>query len=122
RLTAICMKALAASREQRYATAAEFQTELEEFVAANALAITPRQLGKVVSERFAQQRANLKTVVDAQLAKVAEASALASSSDVLRMSGEVPFIGQVETTGSGDLPSAGSPSASGPNRNFTLSS
>lgn len=101
RLDAVCMKALAHNREERYASAAEFQTAIEEALEAMGDRSSPRDLGKLLTQHFEPERARIKTLVEA---------ALSNGSTVnVRMSGEFPqgevsSISKVTHTGSGGLP------------------
>ena len=70
KLEQICMKALAVDPNNRYGTAADFQSALEEYIAAKPeLRASPRDLGKFVSEIFAKEHAKIRSLVESQLAK-----------------------------------------------------
>jgi len=66
-LEAICMKALAVRREDRYASAAELATALEGFVRGHLPAKSEREVGKLVAEAFSADRARIREIVDQQL-------------------------------------------------------
>lgn len=68
-LDQICRKALSANRNDRYATAAEFEADLEAAIrAVNGLTPpTNRELGKYVSELFADVRYEIRRTIDTQL-------------------------------------------------------
>jgi serine/threonine-protein kinase len=67
-LDAICMKALALQPSDRYATAAEFQTAIDDYVSAHPeLRANARELGKFVGELFAADRAKLKAIIEQQM-------------------------------------------------------
>lgn len=66
-LEAICMKALAAKREDRYATAAAFAAELEAFVRGHLEPKSEREVGRLVAEAFSDDRARVREILDQQL-------------------------------------------------------
>jgi len=70
-LEKIVMKALAADREQRYSSAAELEQDIDQYVSTLGPPITNRQIGKVVATLFEDVRTKTKSLVDAQLSKVA---------------------------------------------------
>ena len=55
-LDAICMRALAATPDERYATAADFEAALEDHLERSGARPTPRQLGKVLCAFFRLER------------------------------------------------------------------
>jgi serine/threonine protein kinase len=67
RLEQICMKALAFEPAHRYATAAEMQSDLDQYIASLGLTPTRRALGEAVALAFAEDRARLKQVIEEQL-------------------------------------------------------
>ena len=69
-IDAICKKALAHKLEDRYATAAEFQTDLDAVIAAGGGRPGARDIGKVISDAFADKRDETKAIIEAQLAKL----------------------------------------------------
>ena len=69
-LERMVMKALAPKPADRYATAAELQAELDEFLAGLGTQVRPREIGKVVSELFADVRAETQRLIEAQLSRV----------------------------------------------------
>jgi serine/threonine-protein kinase len=74
-LERICMKALAADRNNRYPTAADLESDLEALIASMPESrITGRQIGKVVDKLFEDVRVRTKALVEAQLSKVASLS------------------------------------------------
>jgi len=92
-LDAICRKALAPDRENRYGTAAEFQADLEQYMRTSGEATSATELGAFVSELFDDRRRELKLVIERQLAElknrssttiVASLEGVSSSSPSLR--------------------------------------
>lgn len=73
-IDAICRKALAFKVEDRYATAADLQTDLDKVISANGGRPNARDLGKVVSDAFADKREETKAIIEAQLAKLRDAT------------------------------------------------
>jgi serine/threonine protein kinase len=65
----ICTKAIQFDREDRYATAAAMEADLERVLAEMDERVLPRDLGGVVSEHFREARATTKRVIEEQLAK-----------------------------------------------------
>ena len=73
-LDVICKKALAFKLEDRYATAAEFQADLDAFIARGDGRPGARELGKVVSDAFGDKREETRNIIEAQLAKLRSSS------------------------------------------------
>ncbi len=67
RLNAICMRALAARREDRYSTAAELLADLEGFMEEHGETATSRDVGRLVSTLFAEDRERVRLVIESQL-------------------------------------------------------
>jgi eukaryotic-like serine/threonine-protein kinase len=67
-LAAICARALAHDREDRYATAAEMQAALEAFIATPPeMRCGTRDLGQLVASAFAEERHRMRAMVRASL-------------------------------------------------------
>jgi tRNA A-37 threonylcarbamoyl transferase component Bud32 len=73
RLEAICMKALAVDRNDRYPTAAALQRDLEAFLLEHGQRITSRDVGAAIVPLFAEERAHLKVLIEDQLGAAREA-------------------------------------------------
>ncbi len=69
-LDAICMRALAADPAARFATAAELQVALEDFLDTSNERVGARAGAKFVSELFADRRAAVRAEIEAQLSGV----------------------------------------------------
>jgi serine/threonine protein kinase len=67
RLEAMCMKALAVSKEARYPTAAALQADIEELLREMGSRVTARDVGALTAETFADDRAHLKVLIEDQL-------------------------------------------------------
>jgi serine/threonine-protein kinase len=67
RLEAICNRALSPNREDRYATAAELATDIEALLEDRNERVTLRDVGKLVSGVFYQDRARMRAIVEEQL-------------------------------------------------------
>jgi serine/threonine-protein kinase len=63
----IIEKALARDREDRYASAAELQVDLEKLCDKLGAPVRQKEIGVLVAELFSEQRAELRRVVEAQL-------------------------------------------------------
>lgn len=88
-LARICSRALAADRDERYATAAEFRRDLEKYLASTGAHVTPTSISEYVSFRFADERKKIRSVTQEQLKRI-EASvdeADVSILDLPRLSG-----------------------------------
>ncbi len=68
-LVQICEKATQFDREARFATAAEMQTAIELALEAMTTRVASRDIGRVVSDAFAETRAATKRIIEEQLAK-----------------------------------------------------
>jgi len=66
-LEEICMKALAFSREDRYATAAELATDLEYFAQRTFPPVAERDIGSAVAAAFTEDRDRIRDVVESSL-------------------------------------------------------
>lgn len=70
KLDAIVRKAMAHRREDRYATCADLQADLEAFIDETGPRTTARDVGKFTANLFAEERTQLKIVIDSQLKKL----------------------------------------------------
>ncbi len=93
-LDRICAKALAPKKADRYATALDFQNDLEQFLRASGQLTTGREMGTAVSALFADKRAEVKQIIEMQLKRLATEDP--GSADILAQMGPA----------SGPLPSA----------------
>ncbi|MCC6553688.1 MAG: serine/threonine protein kinase [Polyangiaceae bacterium] len=66
-LARICSKALARSASERYSTAAELKGELTRYAERLDEQVTSAQLGELVSDLFADERAEIRAIIDRQL-------------------------------------------------------
>lgn len=70
----IVRKALALRVEDRYATAADFRTDLEQYLAVSGqLLDLRRQIAPMLNELFKDKRAELRSIIETQLASVEDA-------------------------------------------------
>jgi len=67
RLETICLRALAVDREYRYGTSAELQADLEELIDGPGMRTSVREIGRMVAQQFAEDRAKLRQIIDSQL-------------------------------------------------------
>jgi serine/threonine protein kinase len=70
-LESIIMRALATDRDRRPATAQVLQHELEELMDSGSERSTLREVGRMVSGAFEEERKKLKSIIEQQLAKSA---------------------------------------------------
>jgi serine/threonine-protein kinase len=66
-LEAICLRALALRKEDRYATAADLAAELDTLLVELNDRTTVREIGKLVAKHFEDNRVKIKQIVEAQL-------------------------------------------------------
>jgi serine/threonine-protein kinase len=64
RLDEICRKALAPKRDGRYATARDFQRDVEDLMRETGSRVSRRDLGVLVAELFADDRAVIRATID----------------------------------------------------------
>ena len=70
-IDAICKKALAFDVDDRYASAEDMRIDLEQYLAESGQLVSARRkLGAVVSELFKDKRAEIKAVIEKQLAQI----------------------------------------------------
>jgi tRNA A-37 threonylcarbamoyl transferase component Bud32 len=81
-LLAICDKAIARNKEDRYATAAEFQDALETYLQHTDPGAGQKQIGAVVAAAFAKERSTMRTRIEAQLTALADAPSKVALVDV----------------------------------------
>ncbi len=93
-LRAICERALAPDREQRYATAAELKADLSKYLDVIGGPLPARELAQFVRTVVAEDRAKLQAVIDTQLQKLSAEGWSGSMS--------VPDLPRVEHTPSRD--------------------
>jgi serine/threonine protein kinase len=74
RLEAMCMKALSVRREDRYATAAAMQADIEDFLLERGSRVSAREVGAFTAKAFADVRTHLNTLIEDQLRVVRENS------------------------------------------------
>ncbi|HLM75535.1 MAG TPA: serine/threonine-protein kinase, partial [Polyangiaceae bacterium] len=87
KMVEVCMKALAPTREDRYESAADFQSALEDLLTEMGERISVRDIGKLVAKTFDQDRVRIKSVIEAQIKKVVTSTTTLPSIDPLAVSG-----------------------------------
>ena len=96
RLEAVCMKAIAHNREDRYETAADLEAALEEALDATGDRSNLRDVGKLVAQQFEPERGRIKGLVEAALAGYTARSssdiAAAGASQTNKIVGGLPVI------------------------------
>jgi eukaryotic-like serine/threonine-protein kinase len=108
-LEAICMKALAHNRDDRYATAEEMQRALEAALDRLGLRAQLRDVGDLVTRAFADERLRIRGVIEAQMAS-------------LRSTGEYPAVdaSMAGKVGRPPLPRLEAPSVSAETSSFNV--
>ncbi len=74
-LAVICDKATAFALEERFSTAAQMQEALEGFVEKAAMRVDDREIGALVSETFAVERARINDIIEQQIGRASEGHA-----------------------------------------------
>ncbi len=69
-LVRICERALARDANDRYQTAAELRSDIERFIATLAAPVSNIEIGHLISETFADDRARLKLLVESSTRRV----------------------------------------------------
>jgi serine/threonine-protein kinase len=87
KMAEICMKALAPNREERFESAADFQSALEDLLTEMGERIAVRDIGKLVAKTFDQDRVRIKSVIEAQIKKSSTSTTTLPSIDPLAVSG-----------------------------------
>jgi serine/threonine-protein kinase len=73
RLALICDRAMALDPNDRYATAADLQADLEAFLDAASMRAGDREIGKLASDAFEAERTRIKGVIEQQLVAISRA-------------------------------------------------
>ncbi len=68
-LDAICARAMAWDRDQRYPSAGELQHEIEHYLAVTGTSVSSREVGLCVSELFREDRVTINAMIEAHLAR-----------------------------------------------------
>ena len=69
-LDEICARAMAWNRDDRYASAAEMQRDLESYLSTSGNNASAREVGACVTDLFREDRANTNAVIEAHVARV----------------------------------------------------
>jgi serine/threonine-protein kinase len=99
-LIRICDRAIAKTREQRYATAAELQADLEAYLSSSKTDISTREVAKVVAVLFATDRAKTRDIIEKHIASLKSGAALGSLPS-LRPASEEGSLSTPSAAGSG---------------------
>lgn len=78
-LEAICVRALAVDPQERYQTALELELAIEEYLAKRSHYVSARELGRFMSDRFAQVREAIGERVESELGRVGASQPAAGS-------------------------------------------
>ncbi len=115
-LERIVSRAVAANREQRYQTAQEMATDLETYLESVDAHVSNKQLGKLVTSAFAEEREKIRAVIEEQLkqVRVADSDHFESARSIPRLdtaqsgeytpSGDAGLSGKTPAAGLLDLP------------------
>jgi serine/threonine protein kinase len=90
-LERICMRALSPRPEERFGNAAEFESAIENYLSAAQIRVTSRELGKYLSELFADNRTAIKAAIEAQVSTSPAAADIHAAMDA-RTSTDVPLL------------------------------
>jgi len=111
RLEQICMKALAAAQADRYATAAELQSDLEKCLVGET--VNNRAIGQFANSLFADVRAKTHEIIERQLAEIAREP---NPGDANLVGGQMPSITLTSPTMIESNSGRQGPTPSGPRR------
>ena len=114
-LEAIIMKSLAIDRERRYGSAAELQAALDELMDAGSERATLREVGRLISGTFEEERKKLKGIIEQQVAKSAMlATGLYNQMQLPQVEQPQAYTGELQRASvpAGGLPQMGFPNSS----------
>jgi eukaryotic-like serine/threonine-protein kinase len=115
RLAKICARAIAHNPAERYATAQDMATDLEEYLESTTQHVTNRDLGSYVSEKFARSREKMLGAIDAQLKALRSGEAMGPPKALALSQFPEPFESEVPPpVGYSDLPPPPEPGAPPP--------
>jgi serine/threonine-protein kinase len=100
-LEAVCMKALAHARDDRYATAADMAADLEKAIDDLGEKGTVRDAGRLIEKIFASDREAIKKLVEAQAARVRTEDTFDPRTTGSGPRASLPIIDQPTIEGSG---------------------
>ena len=100
-LDAICRKALAHAKEDRYASCLELKDDLEAYLASQPERVTLRDMVHLIEKVFADKRSARKRIIDDQLKSVMQAGAEARGSLPLLPMASLPSLNPTTTASSG---------------------
>ncbi len=100
-------RALAPAAADRYDTAADLQHDLERYLEMSGQQITAREIGRFVAERFAEDRARIKALIEGQLKDIRWSGAYPRATGI-----DLPKIdaGPIMVTPTGSQPAVSNPS------------
>jgi serine/threonine-protein kinase len=75
-LLRICRRAMSHAREERYPSAAALLQDLEAYIEASGEKATNREIGRLVSDRFASERAQMRNMVEDHMTAAKDSSRL----------------------------------------------
>jgi serine/threonine-protein kinase len=118
RLEQIILRALAPNRDERYPTCTALQADLEDLMDSGGERGALREVGRVVTQAFEEERKKLKTIIEQQLAKsnmmstgLYQQMALPAVDPMTQFTGEHPAARGSMMPMSSSLPQLGAPMA-----------
>ncbi|UQA55559.1 serine/threonine protein kinase [Polyangium aurulentum] len=90
-LEAICTRALAPDRKDRYATAAEMRNDILAYMDSAGLKVSSEDVGRYVSELFADKHKEIKSIIEQQLAKLDAPAEEAAIPEIVQMPDAEPM-------------------------------
>ncbi|AUX48620.1 protein kinase [Sorangium cellulosum] len=91
-LARITGQALAHARDRRYATAADLRADLDRYAERLGEQVTAQQVGELVSGLFAEERAEIRAIIDRQLKSLRERDADAGGVDLSVRASRLPSL------------------------------
>ncbi|XXX76590.1 serine/threonine-protein kinase [Sorangium sp. So ce134] len=113
-LARICAQALAHTRDRRYSTAADLRAELDRYAERAGEQVTAEQVGELVGELFANERAEIRAIIDRQLKQLQEHGPDAGGAELAGRASRLPSLPVREPLDSSPSSDEGAITASAP--------
>ncbi|WP_437967272.1 serine/threonine-protein kinase [Sorangium sp. So ce260] len=91
-LARICAHALAHAPDRRYSTAADLRAELERYAERFGEQVTAEQVGELVGELFANERAEIRVIIDRQLKQLQDHGPDAGGAELAGRASRLPSL------------------------------
>ncbi|WP_437599415.1 serine/threonine-protein kinase [Sorangium sp. So ce590] len=91
-LARICAQALARSPSRRYSTAADLRAELDRYAERRREQVAAEQVGELMGELFANERAEIRAIIDRQLKQLREHGPDAGGAELAGRASKLPSL------------------------------